>query len=1250
MGKVDATLNESPRGFGSDRTTKNSAPPRFSKLLTVAWLTLGIASVALALIAAVVLRSERESTAVLHHLNLIALNLQDVLSDLADAEAEERGYLLTGRTKNLENFERSRKALDSEFDRLTVLVKNNPAERQSVQRVRYLVQQDLDELQRSIDGRTATGSQAASAKILTGRARTLTEALRQSIKGIDEKDEGILAQLARRRRSRLASALAAVSSALLLAASYLLIGQIIIARGASQRQKTEAALRASQERFETLCEQAPVGIYSTDAQGLAVYTNSRWSQMSGLSAAESLGHGWARALHPDDRESVFESWKTHALQGTSWEYRLLTSEGEIRWIRALGGPLYSPVGEITGYVGTVEDITEARNAQRARHEAEERLRESEQRFRAIFYQAAVGIAQTSIDGKWLLVNDRFCEILGYSRDELRGRTFVDITHPDDRETSVTEVSRLLAGEISSLSLEKRYIRKDGVTVWGRAVVSLVRDQQNQTQYFVDVVEDITQRILALEKLRESEERFRNMADTAPVMIWAAGIDKRCTFLNKVWLDFTGRTMEQELGDGWAKGVHPDDLDHCLTVYSSAFDARQSFQMEYRLRRADGEYRWVLDHGIPRFTAGNVFHGYIGSCIDITERIRAEEERQKFVSLADSSVEFIGMWDLNFVPFYINQAGLDLVGIDSLQQALRTPVPEFFFPEDQRFITQEFFPRVMRDGRAEVEIRFRHFRTGQPIWMTYNVFYIKDVAGQPVGLATVSRDITERKRAEDALRESEQRLRLATEAAKIGAFDWNIQTGVNVWTQKLEGMYGLAAGEFGRTQPAWEQLVHPGDRTGAVAKVEETLATGEPVEHEWRVLWPDGSVHWIYGRFQAFKDATGKPLRMTGVNIDVTARKAAEETLRELAEARGMERFRLSFEEAPVGMALIQGDGVWLRVNRALCEMTGYSETELISRDGDITYPNDRAEESRLLSRILSGEMVTGSLEERYVHRQGHTIYVLLSIAVVERDEAGRPVYFVAHVQDLTYRKRAEQELEASRAQMVSSSRLSALGMMAGGIAHEINNPLAVIHASAANIGRMAESGSVQVPVVLKNCNRISQTADRISRIVRSLRHVARESSADEFRETPVGEIVDETLELCAERFRAHNIRLAVSAIDREAAISCREAQICQVLLNLLQNAFDELVDLEGDRWVNLDVVFCPGWAVFSVTDSGPGISPEHRAHLMEPFFTTKPVGKGTGLGLSISRSIALEHGGTLELDLESLHTCFRLKLPLLDAA
>jgi PAS domain S-box-containing protein len=149
-------------------------------------------------------------------------------------------------------------------------------------------------------------------------------------------------------------------------------------------------------------------------------------------------------------------------------------------------------------------------------------------------------------------------------------------------------------------------------------------------------------------------------------------------------------------------------------------------------------------------------GYVIALRDITERKHMELERQKFVSLADNSMEFIGMFDMNFAPFYINEAGMRLIGLDSLEQCIRTPVQEFFFPEDQRFILGEFFPRVLRDGHADVEIRFRHFKSGAPIWMIYNVFFIKDCTGEPVGIATVSRDISARKQAEAALLEADQR--------------------------------------------------------------------------------------------------------------------------------------------------------------------------------------------------------------------------------------------------------------------------------------------------------------------------------------------------------------------------------------------------------------------------------------------------------------------------------------------------------------
>jgi PAS domain S-box-containing protein len=171
-------------------------------------------------------------------------------------------------------------------------------------------------------------------------------------------------------------------------------------------------------------------------------------------------------------------------------------------------------------------------------------------------------------------------------------------------------------------MEVLFRRKDGQVRTGLLSSELIH--LNGEPCALSLIADITEAKRAEEAKRESEERFRLVANTAPVMIWMSDIDKLFNYFNKPWLDFTGRTLEQELGNGWAEGVHSEDLAECLKTYSDAFDKREQFEMEYRLRRNDGEYRWVLDKGVPRFSTDRSFTGYIGSCLDVTERKRAEE--------------------------------------------------------------------------------------------------------------------------------------------------------------------------------------------------------------------------------------------------------------------------------------------------------------------------------------------------------------------------------------------------------------------------------------------------------------------------------------------------------------------------------------------------------------------------------------------------------------------------------------------------
>jgi len=260
-----------------------------------------------------------------------------------------------------------------------------------------------------------------------------------------------------------------------------------------------------------------------------------------------------------------------------------------------------------------------------RKRAEKRLRESEARYRATYDFAAVGIAHVDLTGRWLSMNDKLCSITGYDRDTLLGMSFQDITHPDDLEEDEESMKRSLDGEFDSYSMEKRYIRQDGATIWVCLTSSIVRDEDGRAVNFIAVVEDISARKQAEAALQEREARFKIMADAAPVLIWLAGTDARCHYFNQAWLQFTGRTLEQEVGNGWAEGVHADDLDHCLHVYTTAFHAREPFEMEYRLRHHTGTHRWILDRGVPLFAEDGSFDGYIGGCVDVHVQKTASEE-------------------------------------------------------------------------------------------------------------------------------------------------------------------------------------------------------------------------------------------------------------------------------------------------------------------------------------------------------------------------------------------------------------------------------------------------------------------------------------------------------------------------------------------------------------------------------------------------------------------------------------------------
>ena len=272
-----------------------------------------------------------------------------------------------------------------------------------------------------------------------------------------------------------------------------------------------------------------------------------------------------------------------------------------------------------------------------RRRSEQALRESEERLSVAADAPGVGLWSVNLDPWRVWATPRLREMLSLPPgQEPTAEMVLDMFHPEDRE----RVRRVAAARDDEVDLEVRIVRPDGSERWLRLRGHRSVGPRGSQRRWSGAVTDITERRLAEERQRESEARFRIVADSAPVLIWMADVDRR-VFFNKSWLDFTGRTAEDEMDDGWLAGVHPDDVTAYQKGYAEAFEARGPFDLQYRLRRHDGEYRWILDHGVPRHDELGRFVGYIGSAHDVTERLRAEERLRQVFEAAPNAMVMVG---------------------------------------------------------------------------------------------------------------------------------------------------------------------------------------------------------------------------------------------------------------------------------------------------------------------------------------------------------------------------------------------------------------------------------------------------------------------------------------------------------------------------------------------------------------------------------------------------------------------------------
>ncbi|HEY5897991.1 MAG TPA: PAS domain S-box protein [Burkholderiales bacterium] len=523
------------------------------------------------------------------------------------------------------------------------------------------------------------------------------------------------------------------------------------------QRNAEQALRESEMRFRETFELAASGIAHVDLSGRFLRVNRSLCEILGYTQAELIARSVKEISHPEDRD-LTDAERGRVRRGeipfARFEKRYVRSDGSTVWVElsvalarnAQGAPLYE--------IAIFDDITE-------RKQAEAALRDSEERFRRTFELAGSGVSHVSLERRFLRVNRRLCEMLGYREDELVGMSVKEISHPDDRDATDTPRVELLAGSKDIVRLEKRYLRKDGTVVWANISLALQRDGEGRPQYVISVVDDITARRQAEAALRESEERYRRTFELAGSGVAHIGLDRRFIRVNRKLCEILGYPEHELTGMTGRQISHPDDLDVINTqrprLYRGEID---NVHVEKRYVRKDGSTVWVaFSMVLERDAQGEPLYE-IAIFDDITERKESEralrESEERFRSLTQLSSDWYWEQDENFgLTFMSGRMGqrTGLAPSDYLgRKRWETPALNLTEADWQRHRAQLERHEPFRDFEM-----LRPSPDGTGRWVCVSGEPIFDERGRFKGYRGVGQDITERKRAEEELRRAHDEL-------------------------------------------------------------------------------------------------------------------------------------------------------------------------------------------------------------------------------------------------------------------------------------------------------------------------------------------------------------------------------------------------------------------------------------------------------------------------------------------------------------
>jgi PAS domain S-box-containing protein len=841
-----------------------------------------------------------------------------------------------------------------------------------------------------------------------------------------------------------------------------------VARDITERKRMQDELSQNEQRYRTLFESSPIAILEEDFSEVKTHLDRLKEQgvtdfrAYFASHPEAVAECWQmirvldvnqaalRMYHAESRDAFFESMDVQsageqehnhedfiAIAGgrtyNSWEGADRTMAGKPLEIRLNWSVAPGHENDYSKVIVTIVDITESKRAQEALHQSEER-------FRNAFQHSAIGMALVSPQGKFLQINSKLCAITGYSERELLGKTFQEITHPDDLESDLQNVQKMLAGKLETYVMEKRYIHRDGGIVWVLLSVSLVRDSDKNPLFFISQIEDITERKQAGEELRKSEERYKSIAEDMPALVCRFNPDGTLTFINSFYSEYFERSPDELLGGNLFDLIPGPEKEFVRQKLYSLDLAVPFITYEYQTTNARGEKRWQRWTDRALFNERGEIIEYQSVGEDITERKQAEESLReaeaKYRSLVEElpAILYLDKADETGSSHYISPQVETMLGYPPSAYELDPDLwHSQIYPQDyDRAVAT--IERTLREGESTEEYRMVA-ADGRVVWVRDSSILIRDEGGKPQFVQGFIENITERKLAEEKLRRSEEVLRLFAEHAPvaIAMFDRNMRHIVvsdhfrKVFRLDNLDIIGKSHYEVFPEMPERWKKAHQRCLAGAVERSDEDF-----------FVHNDGSVDWTAWELHPWHESDGG---IGGIILFVNV--ITEQKLARDAQRESEDRYRALFENSPVSLWEEDFSGVKIKldelkqagvrdfeayfsehpetvrelaslvrilnVNETSVKMYGAkSKADLIKNLGMLLRTDDLAIQFRQELVNIANGMTYFEREEEDHTLSGETIHTSLTWSAMPGHEHDLSRVIISIV-DVTERKRAEEE-------------------------------------------------------------------------------------------------------------------------------------------------------------------------------------------------------------------------------------------------